>query len=415
VLTLCLAIMTSSAAVPVQAHASGGACDFEGPGDGDPGAWGITQGPKALLCGIAGIFSGGNKLLFGAAELLWEGVYGAGCGLNNLRTWNGNSCETSVADAGSNARNFLNDWADCIAAFDPTPYGVLGRFVTAEDVFDANQSLDASVSSIASSGGQEAVQSFIRSPGVEDAVARNPQLKKALGRAVPGLSVALIIPAAASECFSVTVENLSAVERADEDIAGSCESRFGRSRGGNRAEQIAQCEESRLMGRYVTDDNISACLAGRSIATGWNETTTRGGHGARINGPSTTTTWDGVEFTPEEQRDLCAKIILPQARDRGLIDGDDLDVANTLAPAAPPSVQALMPSAVPGGSTADSCGVVLRAIADGSAGSFNAARRSECTGTTDGDCQKYRAMAAVGEPQTFSNRSVAEDTQRRCM
>jgi hypothetical protein len=404
VLTLCLAIMTSSAAVPVQAHASGGACDFEGPGDGDPGGWGLTQGPKALMCGIASFFDLGHDALFGAAELLWEGVYGAGCGVKNLATWNGRSCETSVADSGVKARNFLNDWSDCIAAFDPTPFGILGTFITAEDVSNSNEAMRDSVQAVEGSAAREAVQSFAKSPAVQDAITKNPQVRKALGRAVPGLNVALIGTAIASECFSWTVAELSAIERADEDLAKTC---HGGTRRGVTPEQAATCEEGRLMRRYVTQDNIRACLRGEEINVGWNVTTiTRGG---------TKKTWDGVDFDPSEYQDICSKIILPEARDRGLIDTDDISLANTLAPAAPPAVQELVPAAVPGGSTDGSYGVILRAIAAGTASSFSSTQRADCTGSTDPTCQVYRAKTAVGSPQGFSNRSEALAMEQRCM
>jgi hypothetical protein len=426
VLTLCLAIMCTSAAAPTSAHAgntvdwcedtleSSYAVQRAQSGLDQFIAWGsgIVNAGK---CQIGALFTVGHDALFGAAELLWEGIYGAGCGIKNLATWNGTSCDTSVAESGDKARNMLNDWADCIGTFDVfSPGGSLGALVAWDsmdeqvleyEVRQANDRMTATVESVAIAGGVESVEAFVRSPGGQEALAGNPAVRKALGKAIPGVNAALVVKAIASECFNDTIEQLTAIQQLDEDLGVGCQFPGGRSRAGVTTEE---CSDSRLERRYLTDANIANCLAGRSITVGRTVTTPPSLRGSR-------TTSDEIVYDGADGVDVCSKVILPEARDRGLIDADDLAVVNTLAPAAPPAAKELVPSAVPGGSTTGDCGIILRSLADGGGGSYSDRQRATCTGTLDEECQLYRSRIAIGRPSRFTNRADARAMEELCM
>jgi hypothetical protein len=421
VLTLCLAIMCTSAAVPPPAHANM-IVDCKASMDA---AYVAKQGRTVIdrmtgflggfwhgaKCQIGGLLTASHQVLFGAAELLWEGVYGAGCGGKNLLYWDGTACETSVADSGVKARNMLNDWADCIAAFDVfTPGNMLGVVIAWDSMdqqvrdykaLEAAGQLRSSVQSVAISGGTETVERFVKSPGVQDALADNASVRRALGKSIPGVSAALLGQAIASECFNETVRQLSAVVRVDSHLSNQCTAEQLNnmaSFSGNQVDPVAEyanCEEWHLLNDYLTDANVKRCLAGEDIEIDPN--------------------LRRIEFEGELAVDLCDKVILPEARDRGLLDDDEMSVADVRAPVAPPAAAELTPAAVPGGSTAGSCGIVLRAIADGNGTSFSSTQRAECTGTSDATCQSYRARSAVGAAPAAANRTEALALRDRCM
>jgi hypothetical protein len=426
ILTLCLAAMCTSAASPPVAHAEttiescenavNSSYQTSNARDGlsywTSWATGFVNTGKCLF---GGIMTGGHELIFGAAELLWEGVYGAGCGIKNLATWNGNSCTTSVADAGIKARTMLNDWADCIASFDVfSPGGVLGTLVAWDgleeqelqyQVDQANDDMTASIQSVALAGGEKTLDDFVLSPGVQRAIANNQSIKLVLGRAIPGINALLVARAVAAECVDTTVAQLTAIEHVDHDLQSKCRFAGGRQ---SRPADRAACADNTLEDRYLTDDIIRRCISGDGFSVGTSRTThSRQGHA--------TTTSDVIEYEGQDAADVCSKVILPEARDRGMIDPDDLSNVNTLAPVAPPAAQELAPSAVPGGSTTGDCGLILRAIADGGSGSFTQRQRTTCTGTLDEECQLYRARIAIGRPSRFTSAQAARDMEDRCM
>jgi hypothetical protein len=395
VLTLCLAIMCSAAAVPSSAHAGTADPTCEAAGErGSQYLLGLDVVLNSLACGFYSVVDflavGAHDILFGASELLYEGVYGAGCGINNVLKWDGKSCDMSVADAGKVHRNFLNDWSDCIAAFDPTPFGLFAAVITAEDEAEIEAVVQTTATSGVTKESERLIADFMSSDGVTKVVADNARLVKSIARAIPFIDKALMLQAIGAACFADTVRSLEAIVWMDQQLHLACADN-------TTDEDRTQCKQDRFDStRFVNGDTIAACLEGQSFNV--------------VDEAMGSKLIDG-----EDARSMCEKVILPEARDRGMLDDDELGVVNGLLPAAQPIAKELQPSAVPGGSTADTCGLILRAIAAGNGGSFTSDKRRECAGIDDDECQMFRARQAVGNQMQFTSREASAAMTRRCM
>jgi hypothetical protein len=400
VLTLVLAIMISGALMPAKAHAGtdGGTCEYS-QGQGNQYFLGVDIVAMSLACGFYTAFDAVTEtvhdLWWGASELLWEGLYGAGCGFQNLYEWDGESCEMSVADAGVQHRNALNDWAGCIAAFDPTPFGLIGAVITADGEEEIAAHVQGVIESKVIDGSEQAVKDFMRSKGVIQALAANDDFQGVFKR-VPKATGALMIYAIGTACFNDVTRSLSNVVLLDRGLDHNCA--FAQT----PTYSAADCKENGFS--LVVQGNIDSCIDGGE------------GFGWGVNIPSEGVT--GPRYLEgDDAQDLCERVILPEAIRRGLVDDDDITLVEGLIPKAPPpTIAELQPAAVPGGSTNGACSDVLRAMAEGTATGIDSKTKGECTGTNDVECQRYRARAAVGlGAPSSSSRAQAVALEKRCM
>lgn len=291
-------------------------------------------------------------------EVGWEGIYGAGCGIKNLKEWDGTSCRTSVAASGDNFRSLIRDVDDCLANADPTT--LIG--MAAEETTSVEDTglglLPSEVEALAGMAGQAealspAMQQYLKSPRAQEIIANLPGWQK-VSRKVPLLKYAAGIASFTATCGS-TIDFL------DYGL------KFGLGEGPTIVKRDGVWMECQWKCVPKLELNTADCNA---------QATTPHRH-EELQGR-----YLGNGYEPGEVR--CT-------------GPTRVETTGPTGPGGGPGSAPLDPRSVPGGSTSGTCAALIRGVASsGSTGGFSRPMVSACLGTTDTACHVVRAKAAAG-------------------
>lgn len=358
----------------------------------------------------------GNVLEFGygAMEVGWEGIYGAGCGLKNLATWNGNSCDSTVAEAGESFRSLVHDLDNCVMTFEPTGLGGFGASTTeGADGVEMGQlglseaEIDAVIEAAASDpagAGSTSMEAYLKSEGARRALAKNPAWKK-VARGFPVAKYAVLVSSISMNCSAT----INFVMYGVDNLVTGDETWIKRDGLWYHCTKTCQLDPESL-------PDTDPPLPPRSNPTG---------------DPQVMSTFCGpVATLPGEDapdRDvLCLENLREAATAcaNGTMRGNAADLCPRLLetfgddgtqtetrwePVRSPR-DSLDPGSVPGGSVSGSCAAVIRTVSSGAARHPGESGDLEkCLGTDDPTCQKLRARAATGAPL-----DLGPALQRRC-
>lgn len=307
----------------------------------------------------------------GALEVGWEAIYGAGCGVKNLATWDGTSCGTSVADSGKNFRSLIGGIDDCVANFDPTTLVGMAAETTSPDTQNSVGFAPSEVEKFVGQAGQAealtpAMQQYLKSSRAADIVANLPGWQK-VSRKIPGVKYVAAIISFTATCGS-TLDFLNYGLN------------FGVGNGATIIKRDGVWMECQWECVPKLELNTADCNAQASRSIRFEEVAGYLGEGhdpddVKCTGPTT------VETTA------------PAPSTAG-------------SPAGP-----LQPQSVPGGAISGTCAQLIRQVASSrSTAGFPGTMVSACLNTTDSGCYVVKAQVAAGHAVS----SVAPTLQQRC-
>jgi hypothetical protein len=382
----------------------------------------------------------------GVLEVGWEGIYGAGCGVKNLATWDGNACTTSVSESGDKFRSLISDVDDCAATFDPTGLAGLGTGETVGGVQDnslgisdgeVGNAIDFATSDeyaaygYAKAAATPAVTAYLSSRGAQTALMRNPVWQR-VGRGLPLIKYAVIAASIAQYCgstldFLITgvdfLVNGQEIWRERDGIWLHCTTTCVPDPDLNRP----GCEQVWIGG---TDDMPAEmiCRPGTGDREPDPDWTPDRALKQLVCGQVLTSSGSNFDYdaycdgklrdaaaacragTSTYPASTCSQLTgsTPTNPDGG--GGGESGGGGSGGGRAPTSV-AIDPRSVPGGSVEGSCAQMIRDIAArGTLTPYATSAVSACVGTTDTGCHLIRARAAAGQA-VFP---MSPDLQRRC-
>jgi hypothetical protein len=376
--------------------------------------------------------TGGEILDFGGGvlEVGWEGVYGAGCGVKNLATWDGNSCSSSVKHSGDEFRNLIRDVDDCVANADPT--GVSGLFTsetsaggTPEIGFtpDEVEGVMEAATSDAALGADHALTGYLASKGGQAAIARNPAWAKVV-RGLPVVKYLALAYSLAETCGSAM----------DFLMTGPSYLAQGqpvwKQRGGIWVKCTTRCVPDESLNYpgcvavFVTDDPETlrqemVCKPGTGEPPAPRPPSEKLRHDVCGDVATSDSDFDYDEYCDRQVASavsacrsgtyakayLCPKLV-PRSSPTTV----------TTTPASPggtggPGGGGVNAASVPGGGTSGTCAQLIQKVASsGSPAPYSSSVLASCLGTTDSGCYVIKAKAAAGH----SVFPLASDVQRRC-